>query len=89
MTNHAKVFLESRGISGKDPHYCEYCGKGVMEARDLGVHHIRYRSMGGTDEETNLLGVCSDCHDYIHANNISEDAIVPHVKDLLNYLRGN
>ena len=32
------------------------------------VHHILRRSQGGKHEESNLLSVCTRCHDYIHAN---------------------
>lgn len=32
------------------------------------VHHILRRSQGGKHEESNLLSVCTRCHDFIHAN---------------------
>ncbi len=30
------------------------------------VHHIRFRSQGGNDEETNLCLLCKICHDARH-----------------------
>jgi HNH endonuclease len=34
---------------------------------NLHVHHIVFRSEMGPDESWNLITVCSDCHDLIHA----------------------
>jgi 5-methylcytosine-specific restriction endonuclease McrA len=30
------------------------------------IHHKLRRSQGGGNELSNLLGVCLDCHDFIH-----------------------
>lgn len=50
----------------------ERCG-GICEARGVGcvgiavhVHHICRRSQGGTNELSNLLGLCFVCHQWIH-----------------------
>jgi 5-methylcytosine-specific restriction endonuclease McrA len=86
MTNHAKVFLESRGISGYDQWMCEFCGKIVAEARELDVHHIRYRSMGGKDEPENLIGACRLCHESFHSQNIHEETLKIRVEGILEYL---
>jgi 5-methylcytosine-specific restriction endonuclease McrA len=32
------------------------------------VHHRKYRSRGGTNALTNLLGVCRSHHDWTHAH---------------------
>jgi 5-methylcytosine-specific restriction endonuclease McrA len=31
------------------------------------VHHIRFRSVGGKDETSNLAALCRCCHAEIHA----------------------
>lgn len=36
--------------------------------RNLHVHHIRYRSEGGTHDEDNLITLCETCHDKAHSN---------------------
>lgn len=41
---------------------CNYCDK----TEGLEYHHIIPRSMGGTDEECNLLLVCNDHHAILH-----------------------
>jgi DNA invertase Pin-like site-specific DNA recombinase len=42
--------------------FCALCG-GV---EDLVHHHVVPRSIGGSDEETNLLTVCPPCHGKVH-----------------------
>ncbi|WP_437768996.1 HNH endonuclease [Sorangium sp. So ce764] len=34
--------------------------------RPLDIHHVRFRSHGGTDDEKNLVPVCPICHRIIH-----------------------
>lgn len=33
---------------------CQFCGR----TTHIAVHHIKFRSQGGTDEEDNLVSVC-------------------------------
>lgn len=40
----------------------------VCAGRAVHVHHIQRRSQGGTDNPSNLLAVCAQCHDAIHRN---------------------
>jgi len=35
------------------------------------VHHIKFRSNGGTDEEENLITLCEDCHKGVHVGTIT------------------
>ena len=46
----------------RDSYTCQVCGKSVKDGVLLHVHHIIYRSGGGTDRLNNLLTVCSRCH---------------------------
>lgn len=32
------------------------------------AHHVHRRSQGGSDDASNLLAVCRNCHAWIHAN---------------------
>jgi 5-methylcytosine-specific restriction endonuclease McrA len=43
---------------------CRYCGKRA----DLHLHHIVYRSSGGSHDETNLIVLCGDHHAFVHQN---------------------
>lgn len=46
---------------------CEHCGK-----RAVDIHHIIYRSHGGTDEVENLIALCRKCHDMAHDNELTQ-----------------
>lgn len=41
---------------------CENCGS----RKALQVHHVIYRSQGGTHEPSNLKALCMDCHGSAH-----------------------
>lgn len=51
----------------RDNYTCQVCGK---KHTRLEVHHIVYRSQGGTDDEDNLITLCKDCHNNIHDGKI-------------------
>jgi 5-methylcytosine-specific restriction endonuclease McrA len=46
-------------------HKCESCGK--SGTRMAGIHHLLPRSLGGTNERTNLIVLCPTCHRLAHA----------------------
>lgn len=47
----------------RDNYTCQCCGK---KHTRLEVHHIVFRSMGGTDDEKNLITLCEKCHKAVH-----------------------
>ena len=51
----------------RDKYTCQICGK---KHTRLEVHHIKYRSQGGDDNENNLITLCEDCHGDIHDGKI-------------------
>ena len=51
----------------RDKYTCQICGK---KHTRLEVHHIKYRSQGGTDDDNNLITLCEDCHSDIHDGKI-------------------
>ena len=51
-------------ILHRDNYTCQCCG---MKNCRLEVHHIKFRSNGGTDDEENLITLCEDCHKGVHA----------------------
>lgn len=45
----------------RDEGLCVLCGRLASD-----VHHIVFRSQGGTNAETNLACLCRDCHELAH-----------------------
>jgi hypothetical protein len=45
----------------RDHHTCQLC-KGKSKSKILEVHHITFRSHGGTDAPNNLITLCNQCH---------------------------
>lgn len=54
-------------ILHRDGYTCQCCGKKHCR---LEVHHIIFRSNGGTDDENNLITLCEDCHKGVHAGTV-------------------
>ena len=54
-------------ILHRDNYTCQCCGKKNCR---LEVHHIKFRSNGGTDDEENLVTLCEDCHKGVHAGTV-------------------
>ena len=55
-------------ILNRDNYTCQCCGKKNCR---LEVHHIKFRRNGGTDDEENLITLCKECHDGIHAGTVT------------------
>jgi len=57
----------------RDNHQCQKCKSKKIK---LHIHHIIFRSNGGTDSPENLITLCKACHDKVHAGeyNIKENA---------------
>ncbi|SIO43152.1 HNH endonuclease [Singulisphaera sp. GP187] len=50
----------------RDDYACQ-SGRKVKHSQKLNVHHVTFRSNGGTDTPSNLLTLCESCHDDLHA----------------------
>lgn len=57
-------------VLNRDNYTCQYC-KGKHKDSKLEVHHIIYRSQGGSDEEGNLITLCHTCHKALHDGKIN------------------
>jgi RNA-directed DNA polymerase len=47
-----------RPVLERDGYCCAQCGS----TTDLAIHHIQARKDGGSDEQDNLITLCSECH---------------------------
>lgn len=57
-------------VLNRDNYICQYC-KGKHKDSKLEVHHIVFRSQGGSDEASNLITLCHTCHKALHNGKIS------------------
>ena len=57
-------------VLNRDNYTCQYC-KGKHKDSKLEVHHIVYRSNGGSNEESNLITLCHTCHQNVHSGKIN------------------
>ena len=53
----------------RDNYSCQHC-KGKSKDSNLHVHHIIYRSQGGSNTTDNLICLCKTCHDKLHLGKI-------------------
>ena len=57
-------------VLNRDNYTCQCC-KGKHKDSKLEVHHIIFRSQGGSDEESNLITLCHTCHNDLHSGKIN------------------
>ncbi len=70
-------------VLDRDKYKCQVC-KGRRKSKRLEVHHIVFRSRGGSDEAENLITLCSTCHKDLHNGNIKPN-FVGKTKDQLRH----
>ena len=52
-----------QAVLDRDNYTCQICKK---KKQHLHVHHIVFKSQGGSDRMDNLVTLCSECHEKIH-----------------------
>lgn len=61
-------------VLNRDDYTCQCC-KGKRKDSKLEVHHIVFRSQGGSDNQENLITLCHTCHSLLHGGKISLDKV--------------
>jgi hypothetical protein len=56
-------------VRHRDNYKCQICKKFIGNIKNE-VHHIKYRSQGGSDRPDNLILLCSKCHAKVHAGKV-------------------
>lgn len=59
-------------VLNRDNYTCQYC-RGKHKDSRLEVHHIIFRSNGGSDDQENLITLCHTCHKALHGGRINPD----------------
>lgn len=57
-------------VLSRDNYTCQICGE---KDSKLEVHHIQFRSKGGSNMMDNLVTLCRDCHKQIHSGGLVFD----------------
>jgi hypothetical protein len=58
---------QKKRVRNRDKQQCQICGEVLpVHYGRLEVHHIDYRSKGGSDESENLVTLCDLCHAVKH-----------------------
>ena len=70
-------------VLNRDNYTCQCC-KGKHKDSKLEVHHIIFKSQGGSDEESNLITLCHTCHKNLHSGKINPK-LKGKTKDNLKY----
>jgi 5-methylcytosine-specific restriction endonuclease McrA len=53
-----------RQVLARDNWRCQVCGS----SNNLQVHHRQLRSQQGSDEDSNLITLCAECHAQLHGS---------------------
>ena len=62
----------------RDDYTCQICGE---KDTHLEVHHIQFRSKGGSDRMDNLVTLCHDCHSKVHGGGLEFNRKVKSFRD--------
>lgn len=79
MKKHVKNYMKYYDYAQDDIILCEVC---FSQAVDL--HHIIYKSQGGSDNVDNIIALCRTCHEQAHSNELSVDYLQAIHKTNLN-----
>ena len=61
----------AKAVLERDGHTCQHCGCHTNSP----PHHVKYRSQGGDDSESNLKTLCIRCHRGVHDGKIELSGI--------------
>lgn len=66
--NYIKKYLNYFNIGEQDIILCKVCGQIAVD-----IHHIIYRSQGGSDEINNLISLCRKHHEDAHKKILTKE----------------
>ena len=72
MKKHVKNYLKAHNKGIQDVILCEDRNDGCKNVA-VWIHHIVFKSQGGSDEADNLVALCLVCHGKRHNLNLKGD----------------
>jgi 5-methylcytosine-specific restriction endonuclease McrA len=73
MQKHVKNYMTFFGYGEQDFIKCEVCHHWGIETKANDIHHVIYRSQGGSDEIENLMALCRQHHDSAHNCQVTKE----------------
>ena len=70
MQKYKKNYFKHYGIGEQDIILCKICNAVAVD-----LHHIIFKSQGGTDNVNNLIPLCRSCHNKAHSNKIFNNSL--------------
>lgn len=86
MQKHIQNYLKHFDIGEQDVWMCEACTRQFHINNGLEIHHIIFRSHGGTDDVKNCICLCVKCHTKAHNEKLSKGEL-QYIHN--NFLLGN
>ena len=74
MQKHVKNYMNHFGYGEQDFIPCEVCGSQAVD-----LHHVIYKSQGGSDEVNNIIALCRRDHESAH----SGDLEIEYLKEII------
>ena len=62
--NYKEKYFKAKGLDKCDVLLCAVCSSVATQ-----LHHVKYKSHGGTDDPDNLIPLCFNCHSGHHDKN--------------------
>jgi 5-methylcytosine-specific restriction endonuclease McrA len=84
MQKHIKNFYKHYNLAPDDWIECQVCGGTAVD-----IHHIVYKSHGGSDDVSNLIALCRNCHNKAHKLEtpyLEKDDLLEIIKNILTKL---
>ncbi len=65
MGSPAPTYEQRHAVLERDNYTCRWCNTPLPD-NELAVHHIKSRGAWGSNEPSNLISLCAQCHQAAH-----------------------
>ena len=71
--------MDYHGYCEQDWIPCQVCGGTAVD-----IHHILFKSKGGTDDVRNLIALCRKCHEEAHGGILTREELFEIIRENIN-----